>query len=135
MENLGQVNLRRRRSSQIHLTQPRLTFLYLEFLWGVPVKKNTLYNNSKQTFQSFAKNMVLVRNLRELCFRPHILGWNGVGINHFTQRSPKYPSYVCHFCVRIFCSNISSFCSFRLKETFAGCCLSYSTTARVRSTF
>ena len=42
MENLGQVNLRRRRSAQIHLTQPRLTFLYLGILGGVPVK-NTLY--------------------------------------------------------------------------------------------
>ena len=39
MENLGQVNLRWRRSAKIHLTQPRLTFLYLELLGGVPVKK------------------------------------------------------------------------------------------------
>ena len=33
------MNLRRRRSAQIHLTLPRLTFLYLELLGGVPVKK------------------------------------------------------------------------------------------------
>ena len=39
MENLSQVNLQRRRSAQIHLTQPRLTFLYLEFLGGYQLKK------------------------------------------------------------------------------------------------
>ena len=49
MENLGQVNLRRRRSAQIHLTQPRLTFLYLEFLGGVPVKKHPVNRSNTLT--------------------------------------------------------------------------------------
>ena len=35
------VNLRWRRSAEIHLTEPRLTFLYFELLGGVPVKKKT----------------------------------------------------------------------------------------------
>ena len=43
MENLGQVNLRRLKSAQIHLTQPILTYLYFEFLGGYQLKKNTLY--------------------------------------------------------------------------------------------
>ena len=43
MENLGKVDLRRRRLSQIHLTQPRLTFCTYNVQGGAPVKKNTLY--------------------------------------------------------------------------------------------
>ena len=44
MENLGQVNLRRRRSAQIHLTQLRLTFLYLDILGGYQLKKTPCIN-------------------------------------------------------------------------------------------
>ena len=88
MENLGQVNLRRRRSAQIHLTQPRLTFLDLELLGGVPVKKTPciciLHSSTHNDPQCHLVSFTAMHNLGSSVFGiPISLTFSFVHISYF----------------------------------------------------
>ena len=57
------MNLRWRRSAQIHLTEPSLTFLYLGLLGGVPVKNPVWwYHENKAVEHGYLPTMLTLCN-------------------------------------------------------------------------